>query len=170
MKLILFILLTATTAFAQITYPISTNDFFSFRLGTGAWTRNGKWPRADGQPLSGTNVNLQILREVNAALPAYTNTSHKLDNGTWLHNTNANTLTATFTYAPVVLTAVESNQISKRLVLSNAVTTLRTWSSQAAGTTVTSNNVVSVTQTTITRLGIFFANFADLLEVQRLNQ
>lgn len=175
MNYLLTLFLAVASVQAQITYPVSTNDFFSFRLGTNAWSRNAKWPRSDGQPLTGTNVNLQVLREVQAAPPAYTNTSHKLDTGTWVHNTNAGTLTATFTFTPVVLSAAESNavaagntRLTQRTNLANAIATLRTWSTQAAGTTVTSNNVVSVSQTTITRLGLFFSNFADLLEVQRI--
>lgn len=171
----LILLLALASAQAQITYPVSTNDFFSFRIGTNEWVRNQRWKRSDGMPLTGTNANLQILREAQAAIPTYTNTSHKLDDGTWVHNTNANTLTATFTFTPVVLSVAESNAVAaglarglQRTNLANSIATLRTWSSQAAGTTVTSTNVVAVTQTTITRLGIIMNNLADLLEVQRI--
>lgn len=171
----LILLLALASAQAQITYPVSTNDFFSVRLGTNEWARGKKWPRSDGLPLTGTNVNLQILSEVQAAIPTYTNTSHKLDAGTWIHNTNAAVLTATFTFTPIPLSVAESNAIAaanSRLVmrtnLANALATLRTWSTQAATTTVTTNNVVAISQTTITRLGIFFGNFADLLEVDRI--
>lgn len=175
MKYLVTLLLGLASVQAQITFPVSTNDFFSFRVGTDAWTRNTKWPRSDLQPLQGTNATLQILREVQAALPVYTNTSHKLDAGTWVHNTNAGTLTATFTFTPVPLSVTESNAIVaglarglQRTNLANSIATLRTWASQAATTTVTTNNVVAVSQTTITRVGLFFANFADLLEVQRI--
>lgn len=175
MKAICLLLLTAISVGAQITFPVSTNDFFSFRVGTDAWARNAKWPRSDGQPLTGTNALLQILREVQASIPPFTNTSHKLDEGTWIHNTNAGTLTATFTFTPVPLSVTESNAVAaglarglQRTNLANAIVTLRSWATQAAGTTVTTNNVVAVTQTSITRQGIFFANFADLLEYQRI--
>lgn len=164
----LILLLALASAQAQITYPVSTNDFFSFRIGTNEWVRNQRWKRSDGMPLTGTNAALVIRREIQGAIPNYTNTSHKLAPGTWAEDTNAQT--ATFTYSLAVLSAGESNQIVKTLNLSNSIVTLRLWSTQAAGTTVTTNNHVTVLQTMVTRMGIFFDRFADLLEVQHLDQ
>lgn len=48
--------------------------------------------------------------------------------------------------------------------LSGAISTLRTWSDQAASTNVTQGNAVATLQTVVTRLGVFFDRFADLLE------
>lgn len=50
--------------------------------------------------------------------------------------------------------------------LRNAISTLRQWADQAAATTVTSTNNTQITQTMVTRLGVFFDHFADLLEQQ----
>lgn len=178
MKKVIFLfaaLLTLVSGLAQITYPVNVDTtFFTFKLGTNV-VRNMRWPRADGMALSGTNVDLVILSQVLAATPSYTNTSHKLDAGSWIDNTN--TQTATFTNALVVLSAGESNiigialtRINQKNSLSNSLSTLRSWATQAAGTTVTSNNAVAVLQTITTRLGTFFDNFADFLEFQRINQ
>ncbi len=53
--------------------------------------------------------------------------------------------------------------------VSQAVTTLRQWASDAAGTTVTNGNNKVVTQQMVNRLGIFFDRFADLIESKRLD-
>lgn len=178
MKKLLYIsavLLLISKSWSQITYPVNVEtNFFTFKLGTNV-VRNIKWPRADGMPLTGTNVDLVILAQVIAPTPTFTNTSHKLDVGIWVDNTN--TQTATFTNPIVVLTPTESNivvvalnRITQKNSLSNSLTTLRSWATQAAGTTVTTNNNVAVLQTITTRLGLFFDQFADLLEIQRINQ
>lgn len=60
----------------------------------------------------------------------------------------------------------EQRNLARADALRQAVATLRTWSSQASGTTVTSGNAVATLQTVVTRLGIFFDRFADLLDHQ----
>ena len=49
---------------------------------------------------------------------------------------------------------------------SGSIATLRQWADDAAATTVTNGNNNQVTQVAITRLGVFFDRFADLLENQ----
>ena len=53
--------------------------------------------------------------------------------------------------------------------VSQAVTTLRQWAVDAAGTTVTTGNQVTVLQQVVNRLGVFFDRFADLIESKRLD-
>ena len=53
--------------------------------------------------------------------------------------------------------------------VSQAVTALRQWATDAAATTVTSGNAVATLQTVVDRLGIFFDRFADLIESKRLD-
>ncbi len=53
--------------------------------------------------------------------------------------------------------------------VSQAVTTLRQWALDAAGTTVTTGNQVAVLQQVVDRLGVFFDRFADLIESKRLD-
>ena len=53
--------------------------------------------------------------------------------------------------------------------VSQAVTTLRQWASDAAGTTVNNGNNTNVTQQVVDRLGVFFDRFADLIESKRLD-
>ena len=53
--------------------------------------------------------------------------------------------------------------------VSQAVTALRQWASDAAGTTVTTGNQVAVLQQVVNRLGTFFDRFADLIESKRLD-
>ncbi len=53
--------------------------------------------------------------------------------------------------------------------VSQSVTTLRQWASDAASTTVTTGNQVVVLQQVVNRLGIFFDRFADLIESKRLD-
>ena len=50
--------------------------------------------------------------------------------------------------------------------LRNAVTTLRTWSDQAAGANVTQANAIATLQATVRNLGVFYDQFADLLVEQ----
>jgi hypothetical protein len=169
MKLLL-IFLTALSTQGQITYPVSSTNLFTFKL-DGEVRRNVRWPRADGMELVSAPTNLVILQQFISPLPLFTNTSHKLSDGIWVDNTN--TQTATLTNQVVPLSVAESNAVllaNTRLVqannLSNAVATLRVWADQAETTTVTSGNAVATLQTVVSRLGVFFDNFADLLEVQ----
>jgi len=81
------------------------------------------------------------------------------------------------TYTVTALTQAELDAIAdnadrttKRLNVSNAVATLRTWATQAGNTTVTQGNAVATLQTVVDRLGIFFDRFADLIEGQRFDQ
>ncbi len=53
--------------------------------------------------------------------------------------------------------------------VSQSVTTLRQWATDAAGTTVTTGNQVTVLQQVVDRLGTFFDRFADLIESKRLD-
>ena len=53
--------------------------------------------------------------------------------------------------------------------IAQAVTALRQWASDAAGTTVTKGNQVTVLQQVVNRLGTFFDRFADLIESKRLD-
>jgi hypothetical protein len=48
--------------------------------------------------------------------------------------------------------------------LATSIENLRQWADQAEATTVTSGNAVATLQTVVTRLGVFFDRFADLLE------
>ncbi len=58
---------------------------------------------------------------------------------------------------------------TKGINVSQSVTTLRQWASDAAGTTVTTGNQVAVLQQVVDRLGTFFDRFADLIESRRLD-
>ena len=62
--------------------------------------------------------------------------------------------------------ALNVRQTARRLDVEQAVSTLRTWSDQAANTTVTQGNAVATLQIMVDRLGVFFDRFADLVEVQ----
>lgn len=53
-----------------------------------------------------------------------------------------------------------------RLVLTQAIPTLRQWSDDAEATTATSGNAVNVLNVTLDRLAVFFDRFADLLQNQ----
>ncbi len=53
--------------------------------------------------------------------------------------------------------------------VSQAVSTLRQWAIDAAGTSVNNGNNTNVTQQVVDRLGIFFDRFADLIESKRLD-
>ncbi len=53
--------------------------------------------------------------------------------------------------------------------VSQAVTTLRQWVSDAESTTVTKANSVATLQTVVNRLGTFFDRFADLIESRHLD-
>ena len=170
MRNLLLLLCSCLTAFGQITYPVNTNDTFTFKLGEQV-RRGIKWPRSDGMQLIGAPTNLIILREVRPASPTYDEATQKLGAGVWTDDAVA--ATATFNRPVVALTQAELDAIAfmeglaaKRTNLSGSIATLRTWADQAAGTTVTSGNAVATLQTVVTRLGVFFDHFADLLETQ----
>ena len=168
------ILLSVLTVWGQITYPVGTNDLFTFKLGTNV-VRRKAWPRADLMQLTGAPTNLVILKEVNAPAPSFDPATQRLDPAIWVDNTNAQT--ATLTNPVVSLSQVELDAIAlaqtrftQRTNLANAITILRSWADQAQTTTVTSGNAVTTLQTVVNRLGVFFDNFADLLEVERVDR
>ena len=53
--------------------------------------------------------------------------------------------------------------------VSQAVTSLRQWATDAQNITVTTGNAVATLQTVVDRLGVFFDRFADLIESKRLD-
>ena len=63
----------------------------------------------------------------------------------------------------------EEDRAQKGDNVSQAVTTLRQWATDAQTTTVTSGNAVATLQTVVDRLGIFFDRFVDLIESRRLD-
>jgi hypothetical protein len=158
----------------MITYPVSESDRFTFKL-NGTTKRRVKWTRADGMPINDPEPGLVILKESIAPIPAYNAATHKLNEGEWIDD-EANQ-TATFTFSVVPLSELELSEVAanqdrsnKRVNLSQAIATLRQWSDQAETTTVTNGNAVQTLQLVVNRLGVFFDRFADLLEVQRLDQ
>lgn len=81
--------------------------------------------------------------------------------------------TLTVTWTPVPKTQAETDafnlaadRAAKAAAVTNAVTTLRSWAAAADSTTVTAGNAVTVLQTVVDRLGVFFDRFADLVESQ----
>ena len=152
----------------MITYPVSPDDRFSFREGI-VTTRGMKWPRADLLQLTGAPADLVIMREVIAAAPAFNAATHKISGGTW--SDDEADQVATYTPSVVALDSAEladsaaaTVRAAKRAAVVSAVSTHRTWSVEAAATTVTSGNAVATLQTVVRRLGTFFDRFADLIE------
>lgn len=159
---------------AALTYPVDVDARFTFKLGE-LTKRGARWPRADGQALTGAATNLVILREVRAAEPVFDPATERLGPGVWVDDEAAGT--ATWTRPVLALTSEEiaaraeaADREAKRQELANAIATLRSWSDQAESTTVTSGNAVQTLQVTVNRLGIFFDRFADMLEVQGVDQ
>lgn len=66
--------------------------------------------------------------------------------------------------------ADRADREAKRTTVGGAVATLRQWSDDAEGVTVTSGNAVATLQVMVDRMGVFFDRFADLLEAQRIDQ
>jgi len=159
----------------MITYPVNTaTDRFTFNLGA-TTRRNQLWPRADGQAIANADPGLIVLQESIAALPVFNPATQRLDSGTWI-DTPANQ-TAVFTFTAIALTAEElavnadnADRAAKRLLVKNAIPTLRQWAIDARAVTVTSGNAVATLQTIVNRLATFFDRFADLLEVQRMDR
>lgn len=60
----------------------------------------------------------------------------------------------------------EVRQFTRESNLTQGIAVLRQWADEAAMTTVTQGNAVAVLNNVVTRLGIFFDRFADLLENQ----
>lgn len=176
MKFLILFLAFAGSSFAQLVYPVDVvADRFTV-LKDGVLVKRGAiWPTADGMQIPDLAVDVTILKEVIAPIPTPNPATHKLGPGEWAHDIPNQT--ATFSRPVVALTTEELAEIegnndrqTKATNLSASIATLRTWSTEAAGTTVTAGNVVAVTQTMVNRLGIFFSRFADLLEVQRIGE
>jgi hypothetical protein len=158
----------------MITYPVNANSRFTFKL-AGQTTRGVPWPRADGQALRDPAPGLVILEESVAELPSYNPATQKLDAGQWVDNeTNQ---TAIFTRSTVTLSQAELDALAarealnaKRTLIKNAIPTLRNWSNQAGGITVTTGNAVTVLQGVIDNLETFYSRFADLLETEHYDK
>lgn len=75
-----------------------------------------------------------------------------------------------FTAEQLAAKADDVDRDLKKGNVANAVATLRDWATQSAGTTVTSGNAVTVLQTMVDRVGVFFDRFADLIEGQRFDK
>jgi len=158
----------------MITYPVNVaEDRFTFKLGETV-KRRQIWPRDDGNELANADPELVILQEV-LDRPTYDSATHRLDNWRWVDDEQEQT--ATYTADVVALTQTELDAIAddaaregKRTIIAQAIPTLRQWADDADAVTVTSGNAVSVLQTTVDRMAIFFDRFADLLEYQRIDQ
>lgn len=154
----------------MITYPVDTKTArFTFILGETV-KRGCQWPNVTGERLVGQDKSLVILEERTGSKPTYDPATQYLAES-WVDDTVNQT--ATLTYTATALSAAAIQKIAdsaadtqKRSELAAAISTLNQWSAQAAATTVTSGNVVTVTQTMVTRLGVFFSHFAKLLETQ----
>lgn len=155
----------------MITYPVDLNARFTFKLGA-IVKRNQPWPRADGEALFRPADDLVILQETTGAKPSYDPATQYLSES-WVDD-DANQV-ATLTYTVTALDPVIAAKIAARAAndqkladLGAAVATLRTWSTQAKSTTVTTQNAVPTLQTVVNRLGTFFDHFANLLEAQNI--
>lgn len=165
-------LLTSAATKAEITYPVSLTNTYTFKLDGATNVFRGKaWPRADGMELQGAPTNLVILVEGRAAEPVFDPATQKLGPGFWVDDEVAQT--ATWTRPVVALSQAEldaraeaEDREGKRQGLADEIATLRAWAAQAENTTVTQGNAVATLQTVVDRLGVFFDRFADLLEVQ----
>lgn len=169
-------LLFISAASAQITYPVDVQaDRFTFKLG-GETVRGKVWPRADGGELVNANTNLVILKESVAPLPTpIDEATEKYSAGAWVDDEQAQTAVFTRTIIPKTQEEQDAytelqDRAAKRVQLANAIATLRNWSDQAGAVTVTTGNAVNVLQQVVDNLSIFYDRFADLLEVQGIDQ
>ena len=103
---------------------------------------------------------------------AVTDTPRPPDTPTTTHDRTVelvnNVPTVVWTERPKTQAELDAEQAAaestvRRTDLQAAVSTLRQWSDDAEATTVTNGNNQAVTQTMVTRLGVFFDRFADLL-------
>jgi hypothetical protein len=62
--------------------------------------------------------------------------------------------------------AAAADRLVKQTNYKGAVATLRQWSDQAEGVTVTQGNAVNVLQTLVSNVGFFYDRFADLIEAE----
>lgn len=151
----------------MITYPVDTKTArFTFKLGA-VVKRGATWPNIDGTALVGQDKDLVILEERTGSKPTFDPATQYLAES-WVDDTVNQT--ATLTYTPTALSASAIQKIAdnaaddtRRTELASALATLDTWATQAAATTVTTQNAVTVLQTMVTRQGQFFAHFRKLL-------
>ena len=121
------------------------------------------------------NIAWKILI-VDTNIPAFNPTTEKLV------DTNIVTST-TITQAKIVkaltqqeiddraaLIADNTDREAKRVLVKNAIPTLRQWALDAQSVNVNNGNNNAVTQQLVDRTGIFFDRFADLLEAQRVDK
>lgn len=159
----------------MITYPVNVQaDTFTVKKSGAVIARGSKWPRADGMQIVGLDPTITILKESESERPAFDPATQKIT-AAWVDDDVNQSAVYTWTVAQLnagELTAVSDAAAfsAKKTNLVNAIATLRTWSTQAAGTTVIAGNAVATVQTMVTRLGVFFSHFADLLEYQRINK
>lgn len=180
MRYLLIFILFATACFGQIVYPVDpATDRFTVLVDGEVHKRGQIWPKADGSEITDLAANVTILQEVVEPAPVsgvdYDPATHRVGQGAWTDDIPNET--ATFSRPIVALTqaeldaiAVDEDRQTKAVNLNTAIATLRQWSDDAEGTTVTSGNAVNVLQTVVTRLGVFFDRFADLLEVQQIGE
>lgn len=151
----------------MITYPVDTKTArFTFILGETV-KRGCQWPNVTGERLVGQDKSLVILEERADTKPTYDPATQYLAES-WVDDPVNQT--ATLTYTATALSAAAIQKIAdnaadetRRNELASALSTLDAWATQAASTTVTAGNVVAVTQTMVTRQGLFFAHFRKLL-------
>ena len=62
--------------------------------------------------------------------------------------------------------AAQADRETKRSNYQGAVATLRQWSDQAEGVTVTQGNAVATLQTLVDRQAVFYDRFADLIDAE----
>ena len=160
-------------------YPVDLNERYSIYNpntgdvvidGKGRPQHNRKWPNLDGTQVSGV-----VLLDVNEAKPSFDAATQKLERADWVYDLVAETATRGWNIVALSQTEIDTNTDNadrevKRDRVGNAVATLRTWATQAAGVTVTQGNAIATLQLSVERQGKFFDHFADLLEGQRFDQ
>lgn len=161
-----------------LTYPVDTNERYCVWETTFGTPYKGQeniaWPADGGAGPLDLSPNLVMLLRIINAQPAHDPATQKLEQ-TKTADVGAETYTIGWTV--VALTAQEQadyadniDRDNKLTTVGQQVATLRSWATDAAGTTVTNGNNTTVTQTMVTRMGLFFDRFADLIEGQRLDQ
>lgn len=151
----------------MITYPVDTKTArFTFILGDTV-KRGCQWPNVTGERLVGQDKSLVILEERAGVKPSYDPATQYLAES-WVDDPANETATLTYTPAALSQTAIQkiadnAADETRRTDLASALATLDTWAAQAASTTVTTQNAVTVLQTMVTRQGQFFSHFGKLL-------
>lgn len=120
----------------------------------------------------------QWLKVTREPQPAYDPATHRIERVVTVAPDKSS---VAVTWAVIALAAEEiaaraaaeadnADRTAKRQSVADSIATLRQWADEAATTTVTNGNNNAVTQTMMTRLGIFFDRFADLVEAQGIDQ